>query len=529
LALSLLNGKWCDLYRPELKQAMKPDIKNIEKSTIVDIASLTQAVDREGLRNTVKQKLVESIFVAPRLVAMAVRIGEFLLIFSTAMGCAWRYPGLTDGSNLRTFLIVSLLLASILPICFEIFGLYTLESLLLPARKLAKLTAVWGAVVAAFTISFFLFKMNDSISRIWLFTWATTGYFTFIAVRYFVAHLMRRIDQNGQFNRRAVIVGGGEAASKVIAALRGSKNSGVNLVGIFDDRDDTRATPELEGLFKLGNFGDLIDFVRATRVDTLIITLPIVAEDRLLHLLNRFAVLPVDIRLSAIGQKVRYRPRAYSYIGNLPCLDVFDRPLGDWGHVFKSALDKSLALLAIVLLSPVLLAVALAVKFSSEGPVLFKQKRFGFNNELIEVYKFRSMFVRNADADGTKLVSKNDARVTPIGRFIRRTSLDELPQLINVLKGDLSLVGPRPHPTKAKAGEELYEHVVDHYFARHKVKPGITGWAQINGWRGETDTAEKIERRVEHDLYYIDNWSLTFDLYILARTPLALLNTENAF
>jgi lipopolysaccharide/colanic/teichoic acid biosynthesis glycosyltransferase len=175
------------------------------------------------------------------------------------------------------------------------------------------------------------------------------------------------------------------------------------------------------------------------------------------------------------------------------------------------------------------LAVALAVKFSSEGPVLFKQKRFGFNNELIEVYKFRSMFVRNADADGTKLVSKNDARVTPIGRFIRRTSLDELPQLINVLKGDLSLVGPRPHPTKAKAGEELYEHVVDRYFARHKVKPGITGWAQINGWRGETDTAEKIERRVEHDLYYIDNWSLTFDLYILARTPLALLNTENAF
>jgi Undecaprenyl-phosphate glucose phosphotransferase len=508
---------------------MKPDKKQIANSTVVDIATLTDVNDRKNLRDSIRQKLVDSMFVAPRLVAMAVRIGEFLLIFLAALGCAWRYPGLKDSESIQTFLVVSLLLAVVLPICFELFGLYTLESLLLPARKLAKLTAVWGSVIAVFAISFFLFKMGNSISRVWFFMWATTGYFAFIAIRYFVAHLMRRIDQNGQFNRRAVIVGGGEAASKVIAALHGSKNSGVNLVGIFDDRDDTRATPETEGLFKLGDFNELIDFVRATRIDTLIVTLPTTAEDRLLQLFSRFAVLPVDIRLSAIGQKLRYRPRAYSYIGNLPCLDVFDRPLGDWGHVFKSALDKTLALLAIILLSPVLLAVALAVKFSSEGPVLFKQKRFGFNNELIEVYKFRSMFHKSADVEAAKLVTRNDTRVTPVGRIIRRSSLDELPQLFNVLKGDLSLVGPRPHPTKGKAGEELYEHVVDSYFARHKVKPGITGWAQINGWRGETDTAEKIERRVEHDLYYIDNWSLTFDLYILARTPLALLNTENAF
>jgi lipopolysaccharide/colanic/teichoic acid biosynthesis glycosyltransferase len=131
--------------------------------------------------------------------------------------------------------------------------------------------------------------------------------------------------------------------------------------------------------------------------------------------------------------------------------------------------------------------------------------------------------------NAAKLVTKGDPRVTKVGRFIRRTTLDELPQFINVLKGDLSLVGPRPHATQAKAAEALYEHVVDGYFARHRVKPGITGWAQINGWRGETDTAEKIERRVEHDLYYIENWSLMFDLYILARTPTALLNTENAY
>jgi exopolysaccharide biosynthesis polyprenyl glycosylphosphotransferase len=240
-------------------------------------------------------------------------------------------------------------------------------------------------------------------------------------------------------------------------------------------------------------------------------------------------VLPVDIRLSAYGQKVRYRPRAYSYIGNLPCLDVFDRPLGDWGPILKTAQDKVIATVALVLLSPIVAIVGLAVKLESKGPIIFKQKRFGFNNELIEIYKFRSMYTDRTDKDAAQLVTKHDPRVTKVGRFIRRTSLDELPQLINVLKGDLSLVGPRPHATKAKAGEELYEHVVDGYFARHKVKPGITGWAQINGWRGETDTAEKIERRVEHDLFYIENWSLTFDLYILARTPLALLNTDQAY
>ena len=174
--------------------------------------------------------------------------------------------------------------------------------------------------------------------------------------------------------------------------------------------------------------------------------------------------------------------------------------------------------------------IAIAIKLDSRGPVLFKQKRYGFNNDLIEVYKFRSMYVEQADAAANKLVTKDDPRVTRVGRFIRKTSLDELPQLFNVvLKGNLSLVGPRPHALNAKAETRLYDEAVDGYFARHRVKPGITGWAQINGWRGETDTQEKIQQRVEHDLYYIENWSVLFDLYILLRTPFALLKTENAY
>ena len=191
--------------------------------------------------------------------------------------------------------------------------------------------------------------------------------------------------------------------------------------------------------------------------------------------------------------------------------------------------DAVVALALIVILSPLLALIALGVKLSSRGPVLFRQVRFGFNNERFEVVKFRSMYSELCDPAAEKLVTRNDSRVTPFGAFMRRTSLDELPQLFNVLRGELSLVGPRPHAVKGKAAGMVYEQVVEGYFARHRVKPGITGWAQINGWRGETDTIEKIEQRVARDLYYIENWSVWLDIRILLLTPFAVLFGKNAF
>jgi lipopolysaccharide/colanic/teichoic acid biosynthesis glycosyltransferase len=174
--------------------------------------------------------------------------------------------------------------------------------------------------------------------------------------------------------------------------------------------------------------------------------------------------------------------------------------------------------------------IAMAIKLDSSGPVFFRQKRFGFNNEQIDVLKFRSLYHHWADPTASKVVTKNDPRVTRVGRFIRKTSLDELPQLFNVVfKGNLSLVGPRPHALQGKLEDRLFDETVDGYFARHRVKPGITGWAQINGWRGEIDNETKIKKRVEFDLHYIENWSVLFDLYILCRTPLAMLKGENAY
>ncbi|MDE2384216.1 MAG: undecaprenyl-phosphate glucose phosphotransferase [Alphaproteobacteria bacterium] len=463
------------------------------------------------------------------MVMMLAGFLDWAVVLGTAAGVLARYPGTAAHIEFPVYAIFAIFGAALLTGILHILGLYQFGNLLSPFRRLTRLTFAWFVTFGIMAGGIFLFKYGEFISRIWLVSWAITGVFFFISARFLLGGFLRLRNRDGHFNKRAVLVGGGENAARVISVIENSHEAGINLIGVFDDRDDARVPGEVKGLFKLGRIEDLISFVRSTPIDTLIVTLPTTAEQRLLDILDRLWVLPVDIRLSAQGQRLRLRPRAYSYIGNLPCLDVYDKPLGEWGPYLKAVLDKSIAGIMLVLLAPLLGLIALAIKLDSKGPVIFKQKRYGFNNELIEVYKFRSMRADKTDANASKLVTRGDSRVTRVGRFIRRTTMDELPQLFNVLKGDLSLVGPRPHATQAKAGEALYEHVVDGYFARHRVKPGLTGWAQINGWRGETDTAEKIERRVEHDLYYIENWSLTFDLYILARTPLALITTQNAY
>jgi Undecaprenyl-phosphate glucose phosphotransferase len=330
--------------------------------------------------------------------------------------------------------------------------------------------------------------------------------------------------------RRTVVVGGGAAGERLIGSLKAQADSDLSICGVFDDRSDERSPPRVAGVPKLGTVDDLVEFARRTRIDLLIVSLPITAEERVLQMVRKLWVLPVDLRLAAHMSRLRFRPRAYSYIGNVPVLDVYDKPLTDWNYVVKWLFDRIVGCVLLLAAAPVMALIAIAIKLDSRGPVFFKQKRYGFNNELIEVYKFRSMYADQTDVDAARLVTKDDPRVTRVGRFIRKTSLDELPQLINVaIKGNLSLVGPRPHAVHAKAENQLYDQVVDGYFARHRVKPGITGWAQINGWRGETDTSEKIQRRVEHDLFYIENWSVLFDLYILARTPFALLKADNAY
>jgi len=391
------------------------------------------------------------------------------------------------------------------------------------ALAFALAVAIWDAdcVISGFERTAFL--------RQWSLDWFAWGFSATVVSRAVLAPLLRAWTRRGALARRTVIVGGGEQALETIRRLEESGKGALEILGVFDDRNPTRLPDALGRYRLLGTFDDLESFCRNARVDLLIIAFPLTAERRILHILQKLWALPVDVRISALGSKLRLRDRAYNFIGDVPFLPAFDKPMKDWEVALKAMFDRCAALALIVALSPVLAAVALGVKLSSCGPILFVQKRYGFNNEEFGVYKFRSMYVDQCDYSAAHQVRRGDSRVTPFGGFIRRTSLDELPQLFNVLRGELSLVGPRPHALKCSAAGQAYEAVVANYFARHRVKPGITGWAQINGWRGETDTVEKIEQRVAHDLHYIEHWSVWLDLGILLKTPFVVLAGKNAF
>ena len=421
----------------------------------------------------------------------------------------------------------ALALAFFCVFCTRGFGLYNPSQLRRLVMSVLKTGAIWTILGLS---SFFAIRLLGlHLANEWVSTWMIAAGATILLSRSAVWLGLQRVQQSENSRNRVVIVGGGKAAEDAINILEKSKGLEVHVLGLFDDRYDSRSPASIRKYKKLGIIADLASYARANQVDLAIVAIPMSAEQRLLQILKRIWELPIDIRVSGQQGELRLSPHAYTYLGNLPLLAVFDRPLNSWNQFLKDTLDRVIAFFALIALSPVMLAVAIAVKLESKGPILFNQNRYGFNNELINIYKFRSMHAASADATASKQVVKGDPRVTKVGRIIRKSSLDELPQLFNVLMGQLSLVGPRPHATQAKAAGGLYDEVVEGYFARHKVKPGITGWAQINGWRGETDTLEKIEQRVKHDLEYIDHWSLAFDLYILMKTPFALLKTENAY
>jgi Undecaprenyl-phosphate glucose phosphotransferase len=512
----------------------------IETRTMLNTAAAAAGVAQRAIaRDTTRRNLspaAQAVAAArippaysPIVLAGFVRLSEFVMIGLIGGMVYAAYVVPIEGFYSH-YIPAILGISALAVLAFQAADIYHVQAFRNHVDQFARLASAWSVVfLIAIGVSFFA-KLGDSFSRIWLASFYGVGFFALIGFRLGLFAIVRYWTREGRLDRRTVVVGADESGEALIKALDAQQDSDVRIVGVFDDRGDERSVTNCAGRNKLGTVDDLVEFARRTRIDLVIFALPISAESRILQMLKKLWVLPVDIRLSAHTNKLRFRPRAYSYIGNVPVLDVFDRPITDWDVVMKWLLDKLLGAFMLIAALPVMAVIAVAIKLDSPGPILFRQKRYGFNNELIEVFKFRSMYADQTDSTAAKLVSKNDPRVTPVGRIIRKASLDELPQLFNVVfKGNLSLVGPRPHAVHAKAENRLYDEAVDGYFARHRVKPGITGWAQVNGWRGETDTHDKIQRRVEHDLYYIENWSVLLDLYIVAMTPFALAKTENAY
>ncbi len=385
----------------------------------------------------------------------------------------------------------------------------------------------WLLTLGALFIAAYVFEPITATEGPWIALWLALGAGLIAASRVALNQQVKTWHRAGRMGELVAVVGSGPMAQRLLRGLNAASGS-PRILGVYDD--GAASLPRrCMGHAILGSVDDLVRDVRLYGIDTVIVALPPAAEHQLVETLNKLTVVPVDVRLCPGEFALRLGAAQTSHIGGHTFLNVIDRPLRDWRWIAKSVEDRILGGLILALISPVMAAIALLIRLDSRGPVLFRQKRYGFNNELIEVLKFRTMYQDRCDSAGEQLTQRNDPRITRVGAFLRRTSLDELPQFLNVVRGEMSIVGPRPHAPAAKAGRLLYQEAVRHYDSRHRVKPGITGWAQINGWRGETTTLEQIRKRVEHDLYYIEHWSIALDLRIIARTVVGGFTGHNAF
>ncbi|MBI3043025.1 MAG: undecaprenyl-phosphate glucose phosphotransferase [Betaproteobacteria bacterium] len=348
-------------------------------------------------------------------------------------------------------------------------------------------------------------------------------------VALFTAHLvmpvvLRRLLAAEGMERIAVIAGGGDLGCRLAERIRATPFLGIRFAGYFDDRGHDRVRSVGPGE-SLGRLEELAGYAKTHRVDLIYITLPMASQPRILRLLDELRDTTASIYFTPdifLFDLIQARMDA---IGGIPVVAICETPFYGVNSLIKRASDLVLASVILATISPLMLAIAIGIKLTSPGPVLFKQRRYGLDGREIIVYKFRSMAVLE-DGNVIKQATRNDPRVTPFGAFLRRYSLDELPQFINVLQGRMSVVGPRPH---AVAHNELYRKLIKGYMIRHKVKPGITGWAQVNGLRGETDDLDKMKARIEHDLEYLRNWSLRLDLQIVLKTVFVVLRSQNAY
>ncbi|KAA0679874.1 undecaprenyl-phosphate glucose phosphotransferase [Azospirillum brasilense] len=402
---------------------------------------------------------------------------------------------------------------------------------------------LFGAWTAAFLVLVLMLGVTGDLRRLdtaaagtlWL--WYGLGLFGLTALRSLFLRLARDWNLAGGLRQRTLLVGTNDLALEWLDRLQRTEGAAYQVVGAVSTAADRPssvnapplATARLAGVPVLGSVAGLVEQVRKNRIDLVVVALPWSAEAEITDILERLRVLAVDVRLLPHRLIARTAGLSVDATAGVPLLGVIHHPLAGWRGVLKRSEDLLIGGAALAALAPLLLLAAAAIKLESPGPVLFRQKRFGFNNEEFEIWKFRTMHTDRGDQSGAQRTVRNDPRVTRVGRFLRRTSIDELPQLFNVLRGDMSIVGPRPHPVAMKAGDVLYHEAVENYACRHRVRPGITGWAQVNGLRGEIDNLHTAARRVEHDLYYVDNWSLGLDAEIMVRTALLLFWDRNAY
>jgi Undecaprenyl-phosphate glucose phosphotransferase len=480
---------------------------------------MSSVAARSGQRRRTTASVADKLIV----VSAALRICDALAVVVAGFMSYWLRHGSFD---LPDAYLLALTTGAVLTLNYLQMGrVYANDVVRRPTGSIGALTAAWAGVMGTLIILAYFTKTSDEFSRLWVILWFALSYASFVAVRLVLELQLMQWERGGTLTVNVAIVGTGEAAERVALHLA-RQPGGHRVVGVFGD--DAKGLDAMHvGGTRRGAIDDLLDIAREERIDEIVLAEPWRTEEELLSVLKRLKSLSVIVHLGPDAMALPRLPtRGFTNVAGLPMLNIHDRPLSGWGLLLKSVEDRILAALILVLASPAMAIIAAAIKLESRGPALFRQRRYGFHNDEIVIFKFRTMYADSEPGPEAPQATRDDGRVTRVGAFLRRTSLDELPQLFNVLHGEMSLVGPRPH---AVAHNIKYAVIIDDYLSRHRVKPGITGWAQVNGFRGETDTAEKMRARVEHDLYYIDNWSLLFDLRILALTLFYGFVHKNAY
>ena len=395
--------------------------------------------------------------------------------------------------------------------------LYRLPALLDPLLQLPRLCLCVGAGAAASSGTLFLLHQRPAEYPYLLtqpFAWALASGAGLLAMRSMVAWRLQTLGKAGRLSTRVALIGANAASMQFVRDS--CKDTSLSIIGIYDDRATRLPDPALRAWVR-GDVAALVSLARREPVDAIVIALPLEATQRIAEMRRRLAGIATDVFLTPDFSVSSYSGAQFTPLGRISVLSVSTRPLKDWPAFKKGLFDRVSSAVFLLLALPLLVLIAIIVKLDSRGPVLFRQEREGLNGVPFTMLKFRTMFWR-PDGDESIQATERDRRVTRSGYWLRRFSLDELPQLWNVLRGDMSVVGPRPHLATTRAGARLFSEVVPHYQARHRMKPGLTGWAQVQGLRGETRTERDIADRVRQDLYYIDNWSLGLDLRIIART-----------
>jgi Undecaprenyl-phosphate glucose phosphotransferase len=463
-------------------------------------------------------------------VGSAVALIDLLLVVASAALASVLYVHFSDStlSGSPHYAATALIGAVILVALLERLGGYQLKRLQSLNWQVPHIMLVWSIGMASLLLAAFVGKISGDYSRGWALLWFLATPLILIAARATELTALRRQLNDGSLARRVAIVGAGDDGERLVAALTRCADKSFAIRGIFDDRRARRPS-HVHGIPVIGTTNDLLRLSRCERIDEVVVALPITAEDRLKAIFEKLTVIPADLRLSINAVTGQLPIRGIGYFSDVPMLDIVHAPLRHARSLCKWLEDKLLALLILALVGPLMAVIAILIKLDSRGPVFFAQERYGFSNNVIRVLKYRTMYHDSCDPSGAQRTVRNDPRVTRVGRILRSLSLDELPQLINVLIGDMSVVGPRPHAVGMKAGDRPYHLVVAQYPHRHRVKPGITGWAQVNGCRGEVSTLEKAHRRVEFDLHYIERWSLWLDFKILLMTTKILLLRTDAY